>query len=389
MKNPVRQDLPTQVVHGQPSWRVASKQVEAFVTERGGHLGPVTFHFGPRKLQPYSIAPWAEEKVEASLPPILRVLRGDFFCMPFGANSRLFQSESHPVHGETANARWTFESLETRDARVCLHLSLRTKIRRCRVDKRVYLEAGRSLVYCHHQISGAGGPMNLGHHAMLKFSAEPGSGCISTSPFVFGQVFPEPFERPEKGGRSSLRPGAEFESLERVPLAEGGYADLTSYPARAGFEDLVMLVSDAAVPFAWTAVTFPKEGYVWFAFKNQRILRQTVMWFSNGGRSYAPWNGRHTGVMGIEDVTSDFHYGLAESARKNPISERGFPTCLELDPLHPLVVPYIMGVALIPAGFDRVAAIDEAEGGVALRAASGLSVPVAVELDFLNPQIRW
>lgn len=389
MKNHLLPEPALQIVHGQPSWRFASKEVEAFVTERGGHLGPVTFHCGSHRIQPFSIAPWAEEKVDPALPAILKVFRGDFFCMPFGANTRSFHHEEHPAHGETANARWTFESLEVREGRTCLHLSLKTKIRRGRVDKRLFVENGHSVVYCQHQLSGFAGPMNLGHHAMLKFPAEPGSGRISTSPLVLGQVCPEVFERPEKGGRSALKIGAEFESLDRVPLESGNHADLTVYPARPGYEDLVMVVSDADVPFAWTTVTFPKERYVWFAFKNQRILRETIFWLSNGGRSYAPWNGRHTGVLGIEDVTSYFHFGLAEASRKNPVADKGFPTHLELDPLHPLVVPYIMGVAPIPPGFDRVVAIDEAEDGVALRSASGQIAPVTVELDFLNPEIRW
>ena len=117
------------VVLGQASWRLASDQVEAFVTETGGHLGPVIFDRHGRRLQPYSVAPWAEEKPVAPLPPILQVLRGDFFCLPFGGNSTLFRGEKHPVHGETANRPWKFESLETRKDRTCLHLSLKTKIR--------------------------------------------------------------------------------------------------------------------------------------------------------------------------------------------------------------------------------------------------------------------
>ena len=74
------------VVLGQPSWRIASKEVEAFVTETGGHLGPVTFKLGGRKIAPYSVAPWAKEKLDRSTPNIIKALRGDFFCMPFGGN---------------------------------------------------------------------------------------------------------------------------------------------------------------------------------------------------------------------------------------------------------------------------------------------------------------
>jgi hypothetical protein len=375
-----------QIIHSQPSWRLASPEVQAFVTERGGHLGPVTFKHKGRKLRPYSVAPWVEERVDSSMPPIIRVLRGDFFCLPFGGNATPFRGEQHPVHGETANEWWRFQSLETGAGGRCLHLSLRTKVRPGRVDKRVWVVNGQNVLYSQHVVSGMSGPMNLGHHAMLRFPAAPGSGRVSTSRFVYGQVFPRAFELPEKGGYSWLKPGAEFDSLEKVPTITGESADLTRYPARRGFEDLVMLVSDARELFAWTAVTFPKERYVWFALKDPRILRETVFWLSNGGRHYPPWSGRHLNVMGLEEVTSYFHFGLAESARKNPISEKGFPTCLTLDARKPLVVPYIMGVARIPAGFDRVAAIRAARGNqaVLLESDSGRRVEAAVELDFLQ-----
>ena len=95
--------------------------------------------------------------------------------------------------------------------------------------------------------------------------------------------------------------------------------------------------------------------------------------------------------MGLEEVTSYFHFGLAESARKNPISQKGFPTCLALSPRKPLVVPYIMGVARIPAGFDRVASIRAAEGNRAIlvKSGSGRQVKAAVDLDFLQADAGW
>ena len=391
MNSNARTQLNKSMVCGQPSWRVASSQVEAFVTELGGHLAPVTFDRKGRKLQPYSVAPWAREPVDPALPPILKALRGDFFCLPFGGNATPFGKERHPVHGETANGRWRFQSLETQAGRTCLHLSLATKVRPGRVDKRVWLLTGQNTIYCQHVVSGMSGPMNLGHHAMLKFPDAPGSGRISTSRFVYGQVFPGAFELPEQRGYSWLKPGAEFKSLRRVPTLTGETADLTSYPARRGFEDLVMVVNDADVPFAWTAVAFPKERYVWFALKDPRILRETVLWISNGGRHYPPWNSRHVNVMGLEEVTSCFHYGLAESARKNPISRMGFPTCLTLRPRKPLVVPYIMGIAPIPAGFDRVTSIRSAQGkqAILLKSASGREAEAAVEVGFLSAGAGW
>lgn len=376
-------------VRGQLSWRLASDQVEAFVTETGGHLGPVTFDRRGRKWQPYSVAPWAEEDIRPPLLPILKVLRGDFFCLPFGGNGTKFQGEQHPVHGDTANARWRLESLGRGGDATTLHLSLETRVRPGRVDKSISLLDGQNAIYSEHVVSGMQGPMNAGHHAMLKFPEEPGSGLVSTSRFVYGQVLPGAFELPENGGYSSLKPGAQFKSLDQVPLATGGNADLSQYPARRGFEDLVLLASDADAPFAWTAVAFPKQRYVWFALKDPRVLRSTVFWLSNGGRHYPPWSSRHVGVMGLEEVTAYFHLGLAESARQNALSRKGIATCFRMSSDKPLSIRYIMGVASVPAGFSRVVSIepDSKSRAITLRAANGKQARAPVCLDFLTSGI--
>ena len=100
-------------------------------------------------------------------------------------------------------------------------------------------------------------------------------------------------------------------------------ASVLHYPARRSFEDIVILINDKRPSFAWTAVTFPAEGYVWLALKDPRILSQTILWFSNGGRHYTPWSGRPVNVMWLEEVTSYFHFGMAESVNKNPLSIKG------------------------------------------------------------------
>jgi hypothetical protein len=264
-------------------------------------------------------------------------------------------------------------------------------VRRGRVDKRIFLVKGENVVYTQHVVSGMSGPMNLGHHAMIRFPSEPGAGAISASPSLGGQVFPGRLEDPAQGGYSCLKRGAEFEDLGHVPLAEGGTTDLGRYPAREGFEDLVAFAADRELPFAWTAVSFPRERFAWFALKDPRVLAQTILWISNGGRHYAPWNGRHRAVLGLEEVTSYFHTGLAESAAPNAFNKKGWPTALKLDPRRPLVVPYIQGVTRIPAGFDRVASIDRVPGTwrVALRSASRKRVEVPVDIDFLFAGEGW
>ena len=366
----------TKMIQHQPSWRVASSTVEAFITERGGHLAPVVFDRKGAAIAPFAIAPWAGEALPRETPQVLKSLRGDFFCMPFGGMSRPFRGEHHGLHGETANARWKFESLENG----CLHLSLRTTVRPGRVDKRILLRDGHDAVYSQHVISGMSGPMTAGHHATLKFPDE--GGVISTSPFVFGKVF-DPFEKPAEGGYSALKPGAEFTSLEHVPALDGSEADLSLYPARRGFEDLAMIAS-APAPFAWTAVTFARQRFVWFALKDPAVLPSTLFWITNGGRHYPPWNGRHVNVLGLEEVVTSPDIDLTKSAGKNAFSNRGIATVLKLHARRPTVINYIMAIAKIPAGFDRVAEIEAGDGAVILKSRGGKAVKAPLDAGFLK-----
>jgi hypothetical protein len=174
-----------------------------------------------------------------------------------------------------------------------------------------------------------------------------------------------------------------FKSLKRVPTIMGGFADLTRYPARRGFEDIVLLAADPKLAFAWTAVTFPKQRYAWFALKDPKKLPSTLFWISNGGRHYPPWNGRHVNVMGLEEVCSYFHYGLAESVKPNPLSKRGIRTHVNLDGAA-ATVNYIMGTVAIPRGFDRVADIAAQGDQLILTAASGARVRSPVDVTFLQ-----
>jgi hypothetical protein len=390
LKQTANGEPPIHVIDGQRSWRIANKNVEAHLTCAGGHLGPITFKIGKRKIQPLSVAPWHSEVLSSATPQIIKALRGDFFCLPFGGNTEPFRGERHPVHGETANADWKFFDYIDQDAGQAFGAVLHPRVRRGNVYKAIILLPGSNAVYSQHIVTGMSGPMNWGHHAMLKFPDEPGSGIVSTSRFVHGQVLPGAFEQPAAGGYSALQPGAMFKSLRKVSAADGPTVDLSRYPARRGFEDLVMLVNDPKEWLGWSAVTFPKQRYVWFGLKNSRVLNSTVLWISNAGRHYAPWNGRHAGVMGIEEITGNFHLGLAASARSNALSRKGYRTSINLRPDTEYHIKYIMGVAEIPKGFDRVASItpDADHQHITITAASGKKVRAFVDVSFLFDDTR-
>ena len=381
-------------VVGFPSWKIANDEVEVCLSQRGGHMAPVTFFRKDAKFSPMSIAPWSTEKNAKYAVKHLSLLRGDFFCMPFGGNPVPYGKETYPAHGETANNDWKLLDAGTVTPECDCHCGegfaymiteMRMKIRKARIEKLVAVRQGEQAVYICHEISGMSGPMPYGHHAMLQWKRQ-GAGLISVSKFKYGQVFPGMFEDPAMGGYQSLKPGATFTSLKKVPTLDGGYADLTVYPARLGFEDLAMVCSDGKGPFAWSAAVYPDERMVWFALKDPAKLASTILWHSNRGRHYHPWNGRHVGVLGIEEVTSYFHCGIDASVKANPVSRKGIATSRTFRPDETFAVPYVMAAARVPAGFDHVESIEPVKGGVVrLVSKSGKKVNANVGWEFVLP----
>jgi hypothetical protein len=375
---------------GQPSTRVATENVEAWVTKLGGHIGPVTFRLGDRNICPLHVAPWCDETwaeygtfdetenyQKGVHPPILRVLRGDFFCMPFGGNAVPFQGELHGLHGEPANRKWSSVSNDGLTAK----FTLETKVRPGKIEKEIRLVPGTMAVYSRHTIREMSGPMTMGHHAMLRFQTP---GLVSVAPFNFGQSFPGEFETPAGKGYPYLSPGTRFSDLTQVPGPNGELVDLSKYPARRGYEDFVLVYTAPDVKIGWTVVVFPEEGYLWFSFKNPKVLTGTALWHSNAGRYYEPWNGRHQNVLGLEEVTTSVGTGLADSLGPNEAAVAGQTTILQLDPAVPTVVNTIFGIAPITDGFDRVVDVNFGEREVTFTSASGLIAKATVHLDHLE-----
>ena len=367
----------------QSSWILRSRDVEVAVTRLGGHMAPVTFDRRARKIRPYYINPWQGEggTIDAA---ILRPLRGDFFCMPFGANLDAWRGEQHIVHGETACLRWRHVSTARSGGVSSLTLSMRTKVRAGTVTKRLSLVDGQNAVYIQHELAGYSGPMPLGHHAILAMPDKPESVLLATSPIRFGRTNPVPAGLPEGGEYSSLAPDRQFRDLSRVPLIwkDTPTGDCSSFPTRAGFTDILAVFNKAGRDPAWTAATNTVDGYLWFVLKDPEVLPATVLWISNRGRHGAPWNGRNC-CLGVEDVCAHFADGLAASVRPNVLTRSGVPTAIRLSPTRPTAVRAIQGVVKVPRTFGHVTEALFAPGKVTFVGAEGRSATAPVQHEFL------
>jgi predicted GIY-YIG superfamily endonuclease len=387
----------TKRIHGQDSFLLRSNHIELAITKLGGMLGPVTFFpDSPAPISPYHVAPWAEEPLPSDTPPMLRALRGDWFCSAFGENAEHCCGRQLPAHGETANGTWQYIDATQAEEGAYLRLGMDLPLQGGHCENTTALRANHSVIYQRHDLSGLTGSINPGHHATLQFPAAEGAGRLSFSPLAYAHSHSDFIDGPMSQHYSCIRPSTLITDLHSVPIVGGMRTDLTRYPARCGFDDIIILCADPSLNFAWSAVTFhehacprsgnPSGGYVWFALRDPKQLASTLLWFSNGGRHFPPWNSRHINVMGIEDITAFFHVGLAASCRTNALTERGIRTCLHPDADGTLSIRYIQGVARIPQGFDRVALIEPVArvDKLLLVAESGAIAEVACEIDFLR-----
>lgn len=373
------------VSHGQNGWFLENNTVRLFLTEFGGHMAPVSFfHSSKNPLEPYFISPWQDEH-QIPERPVLRPMRGDFFCAPFGVDNS-YRKEEHPSHGESAVGQWDSPTVTIEGEDVFLSTRIKTTAREGSIRKEIFLKKDESVIYQRHCIEGFSGPLSFGHHAILD-PPEKGSLQIGHSPIQFGMVAPRPEAAYCSREYYSLSPASRFTRIEKVPTIwkEEPYTDCSRFPAREGFGDILQIYQrqpkNPGKP-AWLCATVASRGYLWFALKNPALLNSTVMWMENRSRHQVPWNGR-TCCLGLEDVCSYFAAGLKHSARKNMLSEQGIPTSLRLKQNKSLTVPYIQGLARIPKSYGKVVRARFEKSGVEFTDSTGNRIEIPVSWEFL------
>ena len=369
---------------GQPSYLLGNDRVTTHVTVQGGHI-TAAFHHPRKDFRPFFIAPWWREADLGAEDEIMKVLRGDFFCLPFGGNEEPYEGVQHPAHGITCNDCWSFVQRDEDDREKTLKLDMPFGPDGGNVQKIIRLRADDPVIYSEHVISGLGGKMPLGHHATLQCPDRPGSGIIDMSEPITGFTTPVPVEEPASRGYSLLKVGTEISDRSRVPCIDGTLADLTRYPTRKGFEDVVSVISDTSKEFVFTTASFPEEGYVFFQLKDPKVLSQTLFWLSDGGRHYPPWNGRITAVLGMEEVTSFFHYGLKPSVEPNFFHDKGFRSYVDFDQNKPTSIKVIMGLVPVEKTFSGVEDIvQDSDTEIAILGRGGERIGVSCAAGFLK-----
>ena len=372
-------------IANQPSWILETDAVRLALTERGGMMAPVWFHTGNgRCVQPYYVNPWYAES-PAPAEPVLVPLRGDFFCLPFGAAHRVGK-EDHAVHGEAAGGTWRRTAQRSETGRESAEWVIDYGACAGRVMKRITLLTGTPAVFTEHEVSGFTGEYPLGHHATLAAPLQ-GALSIAVKPFALGVTAPG--EAPVAGGEySALSPNAKFNTLERVPTRwkSPEFTSIATFPARHGFADIAGVFrkagSSAEERLGWTCVLNSEEGWLWYSLKDDAVLPGTLFWMENHGRHADPWNGRNC-CIGLEEICGYLAMGRVASIADNPVNAQGIPTAHTLQSADRLVVRTIQGVVDVPSGFDAVRSVHPTDQGIVIEAASGTRMSVTVPWRFV------
>ncbi|MBB5189490.1 hypothetical protein HNQ50_000200 [Silvimonas terrae] len=295
----------------------------ACIEKRGGMLGPVDFRLPhDRHLQPFYVAPWADDP---ALPGLLRTMRGEWPCVPFSRNTipqdlapgwrkRIPADPAYSLpHGPGANQPWQLLARDAlgitlgieypHDSAIAL---LRREIRADpdapALDISLTLYPRRDTV------------MPVALHPTFRMPTETGGLLLQPGTFEQALTFPTAFEP-----ASRLAPNTSASSLAAIPGKDGQTVDLRHLPLASATEELLQLVNsegrfdlcyrqeEARVSLSWDAAALP----------------DVVLWISNGGRPDAPWLGRNF-ALGVEPVNGIFELGgVAQPPPEHPLFARG------------------------------------------------------------------
>ncbi len=376
--------------YGKPCYTLSTDSVNAYVAVEGGTL-TADFLGKDDYWTPFFIAPWWNEGFFEDMPPIDRWLRGSFFCLPFGGNESVHEGVKFPLHGIPPNNNWKVISFIEDKGIVILEIETEGKMfenETLKVRQEVILRKSQPVVYVSAGVSGINTRLPVAFHPTLQLSKEIGSCIFDTSNPVSGFTPPVPVERPEDQGYSLLKPGLEIKDMHKVETIYDTFVDISACPCCKGFEDVAFFISDQNREFSFSSVTYTRDNMLYFQLKNPKNLSATMLWMSNGGRYYPPWNGRVFGGFGIEEVNSFFHYGVKESVEDNTLTDLNFKTADDFIAGRENIYKIIIGSVPVPEGFSGVSDIKRNEKNkINIIGKNGECISLGCDVDFLSGEV--
>ena len=331
---------------GSLAWDRGRLDVQAL----GGMIGPVEVVLDDgRIIRPFAVAPWGDdprEDWEATAPPLLKRLRGDWVCLPFGLPGRPradlsadwldgldrnLESPDPAQHGACSNADWILEKAEPHA--LTMSFAPDAKFPISRIVRRLSVADGAPTIEVETRVAArADCELQWGVHPTFRLPDRPGAFEIAFggSPTAF--TYPGFFEP----GVSGAAHGKVTAGIDAVPMLDGSVRSFAALPLPFDTEELLLVAGHGGV----ARLTNRAEGYRIVMEWDPNVFPAVLLWVSNRGRRYPPWNGRHLG-LGVEPVAAPFDLGYAHAVNpKSPLRAHGVATATRFSPERDLETRY-------------------------------------------------
>lgn len=298
------------------------------VEKLAGRIAELTFSLpGGINCHPFTPPHWLDADDAQSIPALLRRLRGEWPCVPFG-----FDLDREPFedwggtsaddaidlpHGYASSSEWTVMHAETGSLALSVDYPADHPI--ARLERRIEPDQHAPAINITLTIEPRRDcRLPIGLHPMFRLPSEPGSVELDAGANSVVMTFP--------GGltpNSHFRPNR-LSRLDGLELDDG------------------TTISGAAVPLPYRAVELAQvlradgkaalryldEGYEVALTWEPTVFPSLLLWYSNHGNDTPPWSGRHR-ALGVEPICAAFDLGVGTSSRHNPISTLGIPTAAQ------------------------------------------------------------
>jgi hypothetical protein len=308
-------------------WRLVWDYGSAEVQSLGGMLGPVSLRLGgERELEVMHVAPWAGMTRAAALPGLMRRLRGEWPCVPFGRTDIPADLPAgwttHPPgdawsHGYASNHRW--QCIEASPHRVHLAIDYPADADVARIERVIAVDPHAPALDISLTIwSRRASRLPAGLHPTFRLPPTPGRVKVLLG--SHDGIYSYPTHA--AGAISRLQPDTRSECLSSMAGIDDPL-DLSRLPLSGPAEELMQVRSPrgavGAAPFALHYLDYDACVGLWW---DTAQLPDLMLWVSNGGRIHFPWMSRHL-ALGAEPVNSLFDLGrVAAAPPGHPLADR-------------------------------------------------------------------
>jgi len=297
----------------------------------GAIISDAQLRLDGKNVRPFFQNPWRDDP--RAMDNLTRHLGGEWACVPFGTphppadlptdwrHDQTQASWHRHAHGFGAHSKWTLTQQNANTALAEITYPVTGPI--AALTRRVCLASEHEirldlLIHARHD---ARIPVGL-HPVFTLADAAPHAAQVIVEGGQTAWTFPRDVEPNE----SRLKPDQRTVSLSSLTAADGTKIDASRVPFEGQSEDLVLLTE----PGGRVSLSRPDLGHRIDVTWDDTDLPSCILWLSNRGRGYAPWD-RRVCAIGIEPVAAAFDLGVAASASAHtPLSRGGIKTAVAL-----------------------------------------------------------